>query len=106
MKRVFLVLMIVLHFTAYSQSPKKVIIVLTYDDGLASQLDIAIPQLDSLGFKATFFLTGYVGPKTIPRWRQVALKGHELANHSLYHPCLLSTVKGMLQITRPIILFT
>jgi peptidoglycan/xylan/chitin deacetylase (PgdA/CDA1 family) len=94
MKRVFLVLMIVLHFTAYSQSPKKVIIVLTYDDGLASQLDIAIPQLDSLGFKATFFLTGYVGPKTIPRWRQVALKGHELANHSLYHPCLLSTVKG------------
>lgn len=94
MKRVFLVLMIVLHFTAYSQSRKKVIIVLTYDDGLASQLDIAIPQLDSLGFKGTFFLTGYVGTKTIPRWRQVALKGHELANHSLYHPCLLTTVKG------------
>lgn len=67
---------------------------LTYDDALASQLNIAIPQLDSLGLKGTFFLIGNIGQATIPRWRQVALKGHELANHTLYHPCLLTSVKG------------
>lgn len=30
-------------------------VVLTYDDALSSQLDVAIPQLDSAGFKGTFF---------------------------------------------------
>jgi peptidoglycan/xylan/chitin deacetylase (PgdA/CDA1 family) len=30
---------------------------LTYDDGLASHLDNARPQLERFGFKGTFFLT-------------------------------------------------
>ncbi len=30
---------------------------LTYDDGLTSQLDHAVPQLDARGLKATFFLS-------------------------------------------------
>ncbi|WP_184541827.1 polysaccharide deacetylase family protein [Mucilaginibacter sp. FT3.2] len=93
MKRI-IVFLLLLNFTAYAQQHKKAIIVLTYDDALESQLDVALPQLDSLGFKATFFLMGNIGQATIPRWRQVALKGHELANHSLYHPCLLTTVKA------------
>ena len=29
---------------------------LTYDDGLNSQLDCALPQLEAAGFRATFFL--------------------------------------------------
>lgn len=66
---------------------KKAAIVLTYDDDVISQLNIAIPQLDSAKLKATFFITGDLNRETIPRWRQVAKKGHELANHSLYHPC-------------------
>lgn len=93
MKKITLLLLL-LNFTAFAQSHKKAIIVLTYDDALPSQLDVALPQLDSLGFKGTFFLTGYITHVTIPRWRQVALKGHELANHSLYHPCLTSSVKA------------
>jgi peptidoglycan/xylan/chitin deacetylase (PgdA/CDA1 family) len=68
---------------------KKAVIVLTYDDALKSQLDNAIPQLDSMGFKGTFFLIGdALNFITIPQWRQVAKKGHELANHTLYHPCI------------------
>ncbi|HZY35983.1 MAG TPA: polysaccharide deacetylase family protein [Mucilaginibacter sp.] len=67
---------------------KKAVIVLTYDDGLKSQLDNAVPLLDSLHFKGTFFLIGdALDYNTIPQWRAVAKKGHELANHTMYHPC-------------------
>jgi len=70
---------------------KKAVIVLTYDDALDSQLNNAIPQLDALNFKGTFFLTG-VNRYTMAKWRTVAKKGHELANHTLYHPCLALTM--------------
>ena len=73
---------------------KKAVIVLTYDDALKSQLDVAIPQLDSSRLTATFFLTGYINSESIPRWRKVSLKGFELANHTLYHPCLSDVVKS------------
>jgi peptidoglycan/xylan/chitin deacetylase (PgdA/CDA1 family) len=94
MKKTVLYILLLLSTAAAAQPHKKVVIMLTYDDALASQLNVAIPQLDSMGFKATFFLTGYIGQTTIPKWREVALKGHELANHSLYHPCLITTVKA------------
>jgi len=67
---------------------KKAVIVLTYDDALNSQLNIAIPQLDSAHLPATFFLMGDLNSENIPKWRAVAKKGYELANHTLYHPCL------------------
>src|SRR4051812_46956355 len=67
---------------------KKAAIALTYDDALASQLDIAIPQLNSAGLKGTFFLTGNLGQSAIPRWQQASKTGHELGNHTVYHPCL------------------
>jgi peptidoglycan/xylan/chitin deacetylase (PgdA/CDA1 family) len=35
---------------------KRAIICLTYDDGLQSHINTVLPQLDSLGLKATFFL--------------------------------------------------
>jgi peptidoglycan/xylan/chitin deacetylase (PgdA/CDA1 family) len=66
---------------------KKAVIVLTYDDALNSQLDVAIPQLDSAHLTGTFFLLGDLNSKTIPKWRIVAKKGYELANHTIYHPC-------------------
>jgi peptidoglycan/xylan/chitin deacetylase (PgdA/CDA1 family) len=68
---------------------KKCAVVLTYDDALNVHLDNAIPALDSVGLKGTFFLSvSYPGcSKRITEWRKAALKGHELANHTLYHPC-------------------
>ena len=64
----------------------KAAVVLTYDDALTSQLDHAIPALDAAGLKGTFFLAG---PKLadITRWRAAAAKGHELANHTIFHAC-------------------
>lgn len=62
-------------------------VALTYDDALHSQLDIAIPQLNAAGFKGTFFLDGDITPADMLRWRKVQRAGHELGNHSLFHPC-------------------
>ena len=38
---------------------KKCAVVLTYDDAINQHLDNALPVLDSLGLKATFYLTGF-----------------------------------------------
>lgn len=60
---------------------------LTYDDGLASQLDIAAPQLERAGFRGTFYLTWDNMKNRAADWAALARRGHELANHSVSHPC-------------------
>lgn len=62
---------------------------LTYDDALNVHLDNAIPLLDSLGLKATFYLSGYFPAfrARVADWEAAAAKGHELGNHTLFHPC-------------------
>ena len=68
---------------------KKSAVVLTYDDGLKSQYEIVIPQLEKKHFRGTFFLYGLgVEQEDIPYWIRAAKKGHEIGNHSIYHPCL------------------
>ena len=68
---------------------KSCAVVLTYDDGLDVHRAIALPALDSLGLKGTFYIANYNGdlPAQIPGWRQAAANGHELGNHTIYHPC-------------------
>jgi peptidoglycan/xylan/chitin deacetylase (PgdA/CDA1 family) len=68
---------------------KQCAVVLSYDDALDVDLDNAIPSLDSLGLKATFYLSGYSGTLNtrLKDWRAVAANGHELGNHTLFHPC-------------------
>ena len=69
---------------------KQCAVVLTYDDALNVHLDNAIPLLDSLHLKATFYLSAYFpGSRTrLNDWRRAAAKGYELANHTLFHPCI------------------
>ncbi|HMJ71077.1 MAG TPA: polysaccharide deacetylase family protein [Cyclobacteriaceae bacterium] len=64
-------------------------VVLTYDDALNVHLDNVIPALDSAGFKGTFYLTVSSGAFTqrMPEWKRAADNGHELGNHTMYHPC-------------------
>lgn len=66
-------------------------VALTYDDALASQLDVAIPQLDAAGLKGTFFLTGRQVGANVARWRAAGGSGHELGNHTINHPCAKGT---------------
>ncbi len=67
----------------------KAAVVFTYDDGLDGHLDVAVRQLDEFGFKGTFYCTGN-SPSLYNRmedWRAIAQNGHELGNHTLFHPC-------------------
>ncbi len=63
---------------------------LTYDDALNVHLDNVVPILDSLGLKATFYLSGFFPAfrERVSDWKLVAAKGHELGNHTLFHPCM------------------
>ncbi len=60
---------------------------LTYDDGLDSQLDHAVPALDARGLKATFFLTEENIEARLGEWRRIAAEGHEIGDHTVDHPC-------------------
>lgn len=97
MKKVLIILLITSLCTGrliaqnmQSWNGKKCAVVLTYDDALNVHLDNALPLLDSLGLKATFYLTGYSDAckNRLKEWRAAAAKGYELGNHTLYHPCL------------------
>jgi peptidoglycan/xylan/chitin deacetylase (PgdA/CDA1 family) len=68
---------------------KKAAVCLTYDDGLDCHIDLAVPALDSFNLKGTFFCTGFSSSlhNRLEEWRAITLKGHELGNHSLFHPC-------------------
>ena len=68
---------------------KKCAVSLTYDDGLNVDLDNAIPVLDSMKFKGTFYVSGFSpGFKDrLTGWKKASAKGHEISNHTIYHPC-------------------
>jgi sialate O-acetylesterase len=68
---------------------KQCAVSLTYDDALNVHLDNVLPLLDSLGLKGTFYVAPSF-PALLSRtaeWKTAAAKGHELGNHSLFHPC-------------------
>ena len=95
MKKIFLYLTLLSSLTGYSQSDqmwkgKKCAVVLTYDDAINQHLDNAIPVLDSLGLKATFYVTAFSQSMQtrLNDWKKLAMNGHELGNHTLYHPCI------------------
>lgn len=72
---------------------------LTYDDGLEAHLDTAIPELDAAGLRGTFFIPtripmgGRLWTDRAAEWKSAAGRGHELANHTQYHPCSADWVK-------------
>lgn len=72
---------------------KRSAVILTYDDALNVHLDNAMPLLDSLGLKATFYLSAYFPGcrNRLTDWRKAAARGHELGNHTLFHPCVGNT---------------
>ncbi|MBC7918054.1 MAG: polysaccharide deacetylase family protein, partial [Rhodoferax sp.] len=67
----------------------KAAVSLAYDDALNSQLDNAIPALNTAGLKGTFYLvlSSDVVRTRMPEWRAAAARGHELGNHTLFHQC-------------------
>ncbi|MBC8233756.1 polysaccharide deacetylase family protein [bacterium] len=62
---------------------------LTFDDGARSQLQTAIPIMNDLDLKGTFFVCprGEDWMSYLEPWREVAKAGHEVGNHSISHIC-------------------
>ena len=96
MKRSLIVLLINFILVVYTKAQtstawngKSCAVVLTYDDGLNVDLTNAIPALDSVGLKGTFYISDYFdGLKDqIFKWRKASEEGHELANHTVWHAC-------------------
>jgi peptidoglycan-N-acetylglucosamine deacetylase len=87
-------LVLLVNFSVQAQNPgpwhgKKCAVVLTYDDALQVHLDNVVPLLDSLGFKATFYVpVAFPGFRArLAGWSALAKQGHELGNHTMFHPC-------------------
>jgi peptidoglycan/xylan/chitin deacetylase (PgdA/CDA1 family) len=66
---------------------KRAAISLTFDDARVSQLDRGLPILDAYGVKATFYVVPRNVQQRVADWKKAAANGHEIANHSLKHPC-------------------
>jgi peptidoglycan/xylan/chitin deacetylase (PgdA/CDA1 family) len=81
----------------------KAAVVLSYDDGADVQLDHAAPDLEAVGFRGTFYLPGQSESlaKRMPEWRALAARGHELGNHTIFHPCLRNVPEGGRDWVRP-----
>jgi len=66
---------------------KKMALSLTFDDARLSQIDTGIPLLDKYGVKATFYISPESLLKRADQWKMAAINGHDIGNHSVYHPC-------------------
>jgi peptidoglycan/xylan/chitin deacetylase (PgdA/CDA1 family) len=61
---------------------------LSYDDGLPVHCDWVAPELEARGLRATFYLPVLALRQVPPeRWKALAAAGHELGNHTIFHPC-------------------
>jgi len=69
---------------------KQAAVSLTYDDTLNVHLDNVIPVLNELHLRGTFYITGSFKPleARLQEWRSISQQGHELGNHTLFHPCI------------------
>jgi peptidoglycan/xylan/chitin deacetylase (PgdA/CDA1 family) len=72
--------------------PEKSTTALTFDDGAATDLLVAAPILQRMGFNATFYITlGFLnspGFLSNSQLRELAQQGFEIGSHSLTHPYL------------------
>lgn len=61
---------------------------LTYDDALPIHYEMVAPLLAEKGLIATFNVFAHSGfTDDTSNWKRVASLGHELGNHTLFHPC-------------------
>jgi peptidoglycan-N-acetylglucosamine deacetylase len=61
---------------------------LSYDDGIPNHPQVVAPQLEAYGLRGTFYapLRSSLMQDPLP-WRAMVARGHELGNHSVFHPC-------------------
>jgi peptidoglycan-N-acetylglucosamine deacetylase len=60
---------------------------LSFDDARLSQIDTGLALFRRLGVKVTFYVVPGAVEKRLQGWKEVVADGHEIANHTLTHPC-------------------
>lgn len=66
---------------------KKAAVSLSFDDGRSSQVKGGTTLLDQFDVKATFYVVPNAVRQNLNEWKNAVASGHEIANHSLKHPC-------------------
>ncbi|PHN02661.1 polysaccharide deacetylase family protein [Flavilitoribacter nigricans] len=66
---------------------KKAALSLSFDDGRNSQVDVGRDLFKKLDAKATFYVVPGNMQDRIDGWKQLLADGHEIGNHTVYHPC-------------------
>jgi hypothetical protein len=66
---------------------KKGAVSFTYDDALPCHYEVVAPAWEAQGLQVTFYTHIKQLMDNPEAWREVAAKGHELGNHSIFHPC-------------------
>ena len=69
---------------------------LTYDDGIDGHLEIVAPDLEAVNLRGSFYVPGHSQSLAgrMEDWRALDRRGHEIGNHSLFHPCLRTSSDG------------
>ena len=65
----------------------QVAVSISFDDARFSQLEVGIPILDKHDVKATFYIVPDNFEKRLDQWKMAHKNAHEIANHTLVHPC-------------------
>lgn len=62
---------------------------LTYDDALPIHRALVAPELSARGLRGTFYVPAAAADLHEHRdaWARIAADGHELGNHTVFHPC-------------------
>lgn len=66
---------------------KKMALSLSFDDARVTNPTLGVSLLNQYDVKATFFLVPSAVRKNLEAWKKATASGHEMANHSLNHPC-------------------
>jgi peptidoglycan/xylan/chitin deacetylase (PgdA/CDA1 family) len=67
---------------------RRSIVSLCYDDALPCHFESVAPLLELHGLRGTFYphlQSRFL--EDVAAWRRVAASGHELGNHTIFHPC-------------------
>lgn len=66
---------------------KRAALSLSFDDGRNSQVDVGLPLFQKLEAKATFYVVPANMQDRLEGWKKLLADGHEIGNHTIYHPC-------------------
>lgn len=66
---------------------KRAAVSLSFDDARLSQIDSGLALFRKSGIKVTFYVVPEAVEKRLQGWKDAVADGHEIANHTLTHPC-------------------